>query len=305
MSLATGATGRAGATLAESRDYCAALTKREARNFYYGLKLLPQRKRGAMFALYAYMRLVDDIADGQDGQTLSQRSEALDAWNQATQSALAGQVPRDGQLLWPAFADMVHAHNVPHHVFQDVIAGQRQDLQSPVFQTFEDLRGYCYRVAGVVGVASSYIWGFQGGAETESLAIDRGIAFQLTNVLRDLREDSDRGRFYIPRDELISAGVGEDQLRSAVAGNGFEPMMRMQIARAREYYQRSAPLESLISADCRPTLTAMTQIYQGILEKVAADPACVLRQRVSLSPMAKFRIAWRASRWRASPPGSR
>jgi phytoene synthase len=295
MSLAP---GRPGASLAESRDYCAALTKREARNFYYGLKLLPRGKRGAMFALYAYMRLVDDIADGQDGQTLSQRSDALDAWNQATQSALAGQIPRDGQLLWPAFADMVHAHHVPHHVFQDVIAGQRQDLESPVFQTFEDLRGYCYRVAGVVGIASIYIWGFQGGQQTESLAIDRGIAFQLTNVLRDLREDSDRGRFYIPRDELNAAGVGEDQLRSAVASNGFEPMMRTQIARARDFYQRSAALESLISADCRPTLTAMTQIYHGILEKMAADPACVLRQRVSLSPMAKFRIAWQASRSR-------
>jgi phytoene synthase len=298
MSLATAATGRPGASLAESRAYCAALTKRQARNFYYGLKLLPQRKRGAMFALYAYMRLVDDIADGQNGQTLSQRSEALDAWNEATQSALAGQVPRDGHLIWPAFADMVHAHNVPHHVFQDVIAGQRQDLQSPVFQTFQDLRGYCYRVAGVVGIASIYIWGFQGGQETESLAIDRGIAFQLTNILRDLREDSDRGRFYIPRDELTSAGVGEDQLRSARASNGFEPMMRMQIARAREFYQRSASLESFISADCRPTLAAMTQIYHGILEKMAADPACVLRRRVSLSPMAKFRIAWRASRSR-------
>jgi phytoene synthase len=241
---------------------------------------------------------VDDIADGQDGQTLSQRSDALDAWNEATQSALAGQIPRDGQLLWPAFADMVHSHHVPHHVFEDVIAGQRQDLESPVFQTFEDLRGYCYRVAGVVGIASIYIWGFQGGQETESIAIDRGIAFQLTNVLRDLREDSDRGRFYLPRDELNAAGVGEDQLRSAVASNGFEPMMRTQIARARDFYQRSAALESLISADCRPTLTAMTQIYHGILEKMAADPACVLRQRVSLSPMAKFRIAWQASRSR-------
>jgi len=299
MSLAPGLPG---ASLAESRDYCAALTKREARNFYYGLKLLPQRKRGAMFALYAYMRLVDDIADGQDGQSLSQRSQALDAWNEATQSALAGQTPRDGHPVWPAFAGMVHEHNVPHHVFQDVIAGQRQDLQSPVFQTFEDLRGYCYRVAGVVGIASIYIWGFQGGAETESIAIDRGIAFQLTNVLRDLREDCDRGRFYIPRDELQAAGVGEDQLRSAVASNGFEPMMRTQIARARDFYQRSAALESLISADCRPTLAAMTDIYHGILEKMAADPACVLRQRISLSAMTKLRIAWRASRSRGGTP---
>ena len=299
MTFATAGSGRPGASLAESREYCAALTKRQARNFYYGLKLLPQSKRAAMCALYAYMRLVDDIADGQNGQSISQRCQALDAWNEATQSALAGQVPRDGHPLWPAFAEMVLAHNVPHHVFQDVIAGQRQDLQPTVYQTFEDLRGYCYRVAGVVGIASIHIWGFQGGEKTESLAIDRGIAFQLTNVLRDLREDCERGRVYIPRDELCAAGVGENDLRSARATNGFEPMMRMQIVRAREYYQRSAPLESLVSADCRPTLAAMTQIYQGILEKMAADPASVLRHRVSLSPVTKFRIAWRASRARA------
>lgn len=297
MSLVTAA-GRVGVSLAESHDYCAALTKREARNFYYGLKLLPPPKRNAMFALYAYMRLVDDIADGLDGHTLAQRLDSLDAWNDATQSALAAGNPPDGHLLWPAFIEMVKTHGVPHHVFRDVIAGQRHDLESPIIQTFEELREYCYRVAGVVGIASIYIWGFEGGPKTESLAIDRGIAFQLTNILRDLREDAALGRVYIPRSELQSAGVDEESLRSGQADGGFSEMMRHQINRAQDFYHRSAPLDSLISADCRPTLIAMTQIYHGILEKISHAPDRVLHQRVSLSTVAKFRIAWRATRSR-------
>ncbi len=298
MSLATTATARPGVSLADSRAYCAALTRREARNFYYGLKLLPRLKRNAMFALYAYMRLVDDIADGQDGQTLAQRLDSLDAWNEATQSAISARNPPDAHLLWPAFIEMVQTLGVPHHVFRDVIAGQRHDLESPIIQTFGELREYCYRVAGVVGIASIYIWGFEGGQSTESLAIDRGIAFQLTNILRDLREDAALGRIYIPRGELQAAGVDEESLRSGQANGGFARMMRDQINRAQDFYHRSAPLESLISADCRPTLNAMTQIYHGILEKISNDPDRVLRQRVSLSTMAKIRIAWRATRSR-------
>jgi 15-cis-phytoene synthase len=298
MSLATSAAASTGVSLAQSRQYCAALTKREAKNFYYGLKLLPRPKRNAMFALYAYMRLVDDIADGQDGQNISQRLNSLDAWNDATQSALSTGNSPDGHQLWPAFIEMVRTHSVPHRVFSDVIAGQRHDLESPIIETFDQLREYCYRVAGVVGIASIFIWGFEGGAQTESLAINRGIAFQLTNILRDLREDAALGRIYIPRAELKAAGIDEQSLRSGESNGEFRRMMQDQINRAQDFYNRSAPLDSLISPDCRPTLTAMTQIYHGILEKISDDPDRVLHQRVSLSAIEKFRIAWRAARAR-------
>jgi phytoene synthase len=298
MSLAAAATARAGATLAQSHDYCAQLTRSQARNFYYGLKLLPEPKRSAMFALYAYMRLVDDIADGEDGRTVRQRMDALDAWSESTQTALSGQRPLDGHAIWPAFSDMVQRHGLPAHVFHEVIAGQRQDLESPAFATFEDLRQYCYRVAGVVGVASIYVWGFQGGAQTESLAIDRGVAFQLTNILRDLREDAARGRVYLPLTELAAAGCTPADLRNGRPPVGFEQFLRDQITRAQSYYQRSAPLDALISPDSRPTLAAMTQIYHSLLAKMAADPLRVLHQRVSLSALTKVRIAWRAARSR-------
>lgn len=298
MSVVAAAASRAPATLAQSHAFCAQLTKSEARNFYYGLKLLPEPRRSAMFVLYAYMRLVDDIADGEDGRSIAQRSAALDAWSESTHSALCGQAPADGRPIWPAFTQIVQRYGVPAHVFDEVIAGQRQDLQSPRYQTFEQLREYCYRVAGVVGVASIHIWGFEGGAATEALAVDRGVAFQLTNILRDLREDAARGRFYLPLEELAAAGCTPADLSAAPLPGGFGKFLADQIARAQSYYEKSAPLDALIDPDSRPTLAAMTQIYHGLLAKMAADPLRVLHQRVSLSALTKVRIAWRAARSR-------
>jgi phytoene synthase len=185
---------------------------------------------------------------------------------------------------------------MPAYVLDEVIAGQQQDLRGDVIDTFEQLHEYCYRVAGVVGVASIYVWGFTGGAATEKLAVERGVAFQLTNVLRDLREDAARGRIYLPRNELAAAGVNESDITGGIASDNFDKMMRMQIDRAEKYYRDSAPLESFISADCRPTLAAMTEIYHGLLGKIAKDPRRVLHERVSLSLLAKLRIGWRAAR---------
>src|SRR5439155_18069613 len=142
----------------------------------------------------------------------------------------------DGHLLWPAFAEMVSDYRMPRHIFDDVIAGQRQDLEPEPFDTFAQLREYCYRVAGVIGLASIYIWGFEGGDETEALAIDRGVAFQLTNILRDLKEDAARGRCYLPLDELAQIGVSAQDLRDARGGETFDRLMHFQIDRARALY---------------------------------------------------------------------
>jgi phytoene synthase len=285
-------------SLEQSRQYCQQLTRSAARNFYYGLKLLPEPKRSAMFALYAYMRLVDDIADGEDGRPAGQRMEELDAWAQHTRGALSGKGAGDGHVVWPAFVEMAIGCNVPGYIFEEVIAGQRQDLNAAEFENFSQLKEYCYRVAGVVGLASIHIWGFEGGASTEALAVERGIAFQLTNILRDLREDAARGRTYLPLDELRAAGISPGELHEGTGGAGFVELMHRQIARAQSYYDSSAALDGLIARDSRSTLVAMTQIYHGLLEKVKANPQRVLRQRVSLSPFSKLRIAWRAARSR-------
>ena len=298
-------------SLAASREYCEQLTRLQAKNFYYGLKLLPEPKRSAMFTLYAYMRLVDDIADNEDGRSVAQRIEELEAWRAHTHRILewkeyasiggnsmlgSNSVADAGRLLWPAFAEMVREYSMPRRIFDDVIAGQRQDLQPEPFDTFEQLHTYCYRVAGVVGLASIYIWGFEGGAETESLAIERGVAFQLTNILRDLREDAARGRTYLPNEDLVRMKVSEDDLKSSRGGKAFRNLMEFQIQRAEDYYAKSQPLEERIQRDSRPTLVAMTQIYHRLLKKVAVEPERVLRERVSLSLISKVMIAWRATR---------
>ena len=288
--------------LSESRAYCRRLTKEQAKNFYHGLKLLPKAKRSAMFALYAWMRLTDDLADEEgDGRSVQQRLDALEAWRGQTHRILDGSLDYgtgDGQDLWPAFAEMVREYRMPRHIFDDVIAGQRQDLRPEPFDTFEQLHTYCYRVAGVVGLASIYIWGFEGGAQTEALAVDRGVAFQLTNILRDLREDAARGRAYLPAEELARFGVTAGDLRGPAAVAGFGPLMGFQIDRAEAYYAKSGPLEDRIQSDSRPTLVAMTQIYHQLLKQIAVDPARVLRERVSLSLASKLMIAWRAARSR-------
>jgi phytoene synthase len=285
-----------GASLARSRDYCEQLTRAKARNFYYGLKLLPEAKRQAMFAIYAYMRLVDDIADEEDGRTLPQRVSDLEGWRIQTHAVLEGRELPDHQALWPAFADVVSRFNLPGKIFDAVIEGQKQDLEFKPFADFEELFAYCYRVAGVVGLASIFVWGFEGGDDTEFLAIQRGAAFQLTNILRDLREDAFKGRIYLPLDELRAMQVTEEDLRTAKGGRHFLDLMHFQIERAEAFYEKSAGLEERISADSRPTLIAMTEIYRGLLKKVAYQPERVLRERVSLSVFSKLRIGWRASR---------
>ncbi len=294
--------GPAAGELARSRAFCQELTRREARNFYYGLKLLPEPKRSAMYALYGYMRLVDDIADDDaHNRTLAQRRADLDQWEAHTHQAIAaagtGALPADSPV-WPAFADMVRAYGVPAQVFADMIAGQRQDLEPVTMGTFAALHEYCYRVASVVGVASLYVFGFDGGDETLKLAVDRGIAFQLTNILRDLREDAapPRQRCYLPADELARFNISPESLTHGPASPGFRALMAFQVQRAREYYERSTALESNVHADARPTLSAMTAIYRGILERIADQPEAVLHGRVRLSAWTKLRIGWRAMR---------
>ncbi len=296
-------------TLVKSRDYCRDLTKRAAKNFYYGHKLLPEPKRSAMYALYAYMRLVDDIADEEaDKRTLTQRTEDLNQWEALTRAAIAAgdgagngainaQIPR-GHILWPAFAEMVGTYRVPANLFAEMIAGQRQDLAPVEIPDFAALYAYCYRVASVVGVASLYVWGFEGGEETLKLAVARGIAFQLTNILRDLREDAARGRCYLPRDEMKHFGISADDIARGKETAEFREFMSFQIERAEGYFRESADLENHIARDSRPTLRAMTAIYHGVLRRIARTPERVLRDRVCLSTWTKLRIGWTAMRTR-------
>ena len=204
--------------LARSRRFCEQLTRTQARNFYYGLKLLPEPKRAAMFALYAYMRMVDDIAD--DGRSPEQRDEDLELWaNRRTRSSPG--VHNMSCLCWPPDLARLRGHGASattcQCAFSTMLSPDNGRIcgRSPS-RNFDQLYEYCYRVAGTVGLASIYVWGFEGGEETELLAVERGVAFQMTNILRDLREDAERGRTYLPSDDLAAHDVTPDDLAPAV-----------------------------------------------------------------------------------------
>ncbi len=271
--------------------------------------MLPEPAKSSMFALYAWMRRADDLADDSTPLSLTQRRTLLDQFRALTHQAITGTHTGEVEVSdwsgWPAFAECVHRHHIPSTLFDDMIEGQKQDLEFHQPQSDADLRQYCYRVAGVVGLASIHIWGFTGGAETEMLAVDRGIAFQLTNILRDVREDAGRSRFYFPLQQMQRFTVSEADL---IAGNntaGFEALMRQHIELAEQLFARSAPLEQRINAENVSALTAMTAIYHGILRKIAQHPQRVLEGRVRLGKLAKTWIAlqcWRASRHQIGLP---
>jgi phytoene synthase len=285
-------------SLEASYAFCHRLMQQAARNFYYGMRLLPQDKRQAMYALYSFMRLADDIADdpSPDVSDPTRRRAALEQWRTATHAAIGGDTR--GHPLWPAFADAVRRFGIPASVFDDAIDGQVQDLMQTQYQTFDELYAYCYRVASTVGIASLHIWGFGGNTAALKLAEYRGIALQLTNILRDLKEDAQRGRRYVPAEDLDRFGLRGWMATDAVVPPGYDQMMQFQSQRARGYYVQSADLEEMVDADARPTLRIMTEIYRGILDRIAADPRRALEQRVSLPAWRKLAVVARHT-WRA------
>jgi phytoene synthase len=296
------------AALEASRAFCEQLTRREARNFYYGMRLLAEPRRARMYALYAYMRALDDIVD-DTAHPAPAKHELLDRWREATheQGPMNGQVNGHGPepaLLWPSFHEMVRSCAVPAYLFDDAIEGQRQDIAHTPPETFDRVREYCYRVAGTVGVACLYIWGFSGGESTQRLAVERGTAFQLTNILRDISEDARQGRLYLALSDLHAAGVSPQTFLSPANARGatiapsaaLTRLLAEYAARAHACFETSAPLDERVDPAGRAALIAMTDIYRGLLTRIEADPARVLRERVSLSLVNKLRIGWRAVR---------
>lgn len=282
--------------LAKSQAYCDEVTRVQARNFYYGLKLLPPAKRRGMFALYSWMRLADDLADNSADQSTDSRIAALEAFRRSTHEAAKQQrIPETNSWPgWRAFIHCVDSFRLDIDLLDAMIDGQVGDILFTQPETFAQLHDYCYRVASVVGLASIQIWGFTGGEKTRAMAVDRGIAFQLTNILRDVREDATRGRYYLPREDMHRFSITPGELLLESSRSRVEELLRFEIKRARDFFARSAGLETCISADSRSSLWAMTAIYSRILDKISHDPKRVLNGRLKLSAMSKSWIALRA-----------
>jgi 15-cis-phytoene synthase len=279
VSVAAGRT-TAGSTLEEAYRECEQITWSQARNFSYGIRLLPPDKRRGLAAIYALARRIDDIGDGD-----LPAPEKLSRLEQARQQITASAGAEDPVLF--ALADVARRFPVPMPAFGEVIDGCIADVNGTTYETFDDLHQYCRCVAGAIGRLSLGIFGSDDDEQAPQLADDLGIALQLTNILRDIREDHGNGRIYLPAEDLNRFGCDLGQ----PAEPQFTKLMEFEIARARDWYAvglRLLPLLDWRSAACTG---AMAGIYRRLLEHIAADPTAVLRGRLSLPGRQKALVA--------------
>lgn len=276
--------------LTQSYRYCRKVARERARNFSYSFLLLPKPQRDALCAVYAFMRHCDDLSDEPSSREAAFR--ALAQWRHELQAALAG---RYGQCpLWPAFHDTVQRYRIPPEYFFELLEGVSSDLEPRRFHTFEELYRYCYQVASVVGLTIVHIFGFRK-PEALAMAEKCGVAFQLTNILRDIREDLNRGRVYLPQEDLERFGVHEESLRNQTPPAGFVELLRFEAARARALYAEGRPVLDLIEPQSRPSLWALIEIYSRLLDRIERAGAAVLRHRIELPFLEKVRIVARAA----------
>jgi phytoene synthase len=275
-------------SLAGSYAYCERLARREAGNFYYAFCILPPAQRRAMCALYAFLRLTDDVSDGP-GATEEKRRR-LDEWRFRFQGALGDSF---SHACHPALLDIVNTYEIPREYFDAVLDGVGMDLAETRFDTFADLYRYCYHVASAVGLACIHIWGF-AHPDAKKHAEQAGIAFQLTNILRDLREDAARGRIYLPREDLDRFGYEPDRLARGERDECFRALMRFEVDRARSYYDASRPLLPLLPPAGRAVFQVMSRTYRGVLEAIERRDFDVFSARVQLSTWKKIGFAVQA-----------
>jgi phytoene synthase len=279
-----------GSELTKSYQYCRAIARAAARNFYYGFLLLPAEKRDALCALYAFMRHADDLADS-DGREANKK-DRLKAWTAALDRAMDGSYG-ESQVL-PALHHTVKRYGIPLAYFHDLMEGAEMDLSLTTYPSFEGLERYCYCVAGTVGLCCVHVFGFDDVRALE-LASRLGTAFQLTNILRDVPEDYGMGRVYLPQEDLVRFGCTSDDLATRVAGKKVKELIRFEVNRAWQYYAAGTPLLTLIRPDSRAALWTLIRIYSGILQKIEAIHYDVLASpRPRLSAPEKAWIMLRA-----------
>ena len=258
------------------------MARARARNFYYSFVLLAKEQKDAMCAMYAFMRFCDDLSD-ESGASAA----GVERWRAELEDALAGHF--SANPVWPAFHDSVERYKIPHAYFYDMIEGVRSDLEPRTIQTFDELYRYCYRVASVVGLTTIHIFGFDS-PEALGLAEKCGVGFQLTNILRDVREDYEKGRVYIPAEDIERFGA---DLRSY--DDRFLSLMRFEADRARRYYEESAPLVGLVHKRSRASLWALIEIYRRLLGRIERSNFQVLERRISLPAWEKMGIVLQAA----------
>jgi phytoene synthase len=278
---------------------CRGIARRAAKNFYYGFLVLPSEKRNAICAVYAFMRHADDISD-DPALDFAHKRQKLNEWLDAANQVFSGKPTDDPVLL--AVADAQSRFKISVELFEKLVHGTSLDLEIPqtsagpalVCRTFEELQRYCYFVASVVGLVCIRIFGYED-SKAEMLAEDCGLAFQLTNIIRDVKEDAGLGRIYLPEEDLVRFGLSPDQLAPEKLNGGAEsmqlkPVLEFEAERAKRYYASAKWLMELIEEDSRPALWVLVEIYSRLLNKIAARNYDVFTERVQLSFWEKLKV---------------
>ena len=287
-------------TVAESYRRCHAVARASHSNFYYAFFLLPRLRRDALAALYAFMRLVDDIAD--QGHDVAAKQRALAKWRAELDEAATGlseafdgsaanpfsaAVPQQAREILPALVDTIRNYHMPTRYLHDLISGAEMDLTIRSYPTFDRLREYCYRVAGTVGLTCTHVFGFQDPRALD-LAEKLGLAFQLTNIIRDVREDYLAGRVYLPEEDLVRFGVSPKDFSQSEATLGVRELLRFEAERAWQNYEEGRALFQLIEAESRPALWLLVHTYSALLARIEALDFGVFGERVRLSKTEKM-----------------
>ncbi len=269
----------------ESFTICKRIAQQSGTNFYYSFLMLPRHKREAICAIYAFMRHSDDIAD--NAATPEQATGAILAWRKTVEDALNGH--NRSEPILPALNATVRTFQIPPHLFQELLDGTQMDQTITRYETFEDLYRYCYRVASVVGLIVLPIFGYE---DQRALAPAEacGIAFQLTNIIRDVKEDAAMGRIYLPLEELRRFGVSESDLMENRMTDAFRNLMQFQADRAKQYYRQAESLRGMIVRDSRTTLGVMIGVYRALLDKIERRQFAVFDEKIRLSTTEKIWI---------------
>lgn len=277
-------------TVGESYIWCEEISRKSGSNFYYAFGLLPPARRRSLCAVYAFNRRADDLIDTPE---IDNPAAGIERWSSELEETLACRPP--DHSVWPALRDTIDRHKIPAECFRDMVEGVRSDLTPARYKDFEALREYCYRVASSVGLMVIHIFGFQSGEAIE-LAKECGLAVQLTNILRDVREDAQENRVYIPEEELAMFSVTKADLLANAPSEKFVRLMRFQSARARKHFAAAKTLLDLIEPESRGALWAILEVYSRLLARIERVNYDVLSARVRVPAWEKMWILARA-RW--------
>ena len=273
-------------------EECRSITRQQAKNFYYAFLTLPSAQRRAIYVAYTFCRYCDDSVD-QVASTVDKLA-ALGALQRELAQTYSGHA---SQPMFLALADVADKYEIPQKYFEEVISGVESDLVKSRYDDFDQLRRYCYQVASVVGLICLQIFGYKD-PDAKQRAVDLGLAMQLTNIVRDVREDLEYGRIYLPQDEMARFGYSEAELQSGIVNEPFIELMRFQAKRAKCYFESGFQLLPYLSLRSRACPAVLGQLYRRVLQRIEGAEYDVLNNRISLSTQEKLRVT--AQTWLSS-----